>query len=562
MVRRAERPGTLLLLLGLAAAACQVTPSPTPSAEESIAPFVATSYPEDAPADCAYGGELAQIKALDRLTVEFSLCYPDPAFLAKVALANNAIQDGDWLTRHGLNQGLSANANGTGPYMIRDGKPNAGDQITLGRYDGYWGRPAIPASVTVQWNSGPAARRLALQAGRVDGIDSPDPDAFSAIGDDPTLRLERREALSTMYIGMTNTFAPFDSLRIRRALAQGIDRQRIVDEIFPPGSSLAQYFAPCSIEFACEGDRWYDHDRAAARAILAKPGFAGPLTTHIYYRDEVACGLPDPALVAQELQTQLEDDLGLTVDLQPQESAAFLQNLSDGLLDGLYLMEWCPDTPDVASFLDHHFNSAASQQFGTIDPSITGPLAAGDRAVDPEERRAAYESANSAIRDLVPMIPIAHGGSATAWKADVVGAVSSPLDGEQFAAMDPGGRSQLVWMQGAAPSSFYCADATDGDARRLCQNVFEGLYGFKIGTAEATPRLAVSCVPNQDLTVWTCHLESGVTFHDGAQLDANDVLASYAAQWDYEQPVHAGRTGAFAGWTGEFGPFLHAPPAP
>ncbi len=108
------------------------------------------------------------------------------------------------------------------------------------------------------------------------------------------------------------------------------------------------------------------------------------------------------------------------------------------------------------------------------------------------------------------MIPIAHGSSATAWKADVTGAVSSPLDGEQFAAIDPGGREQLTWMQAASPSTFYCADATDGDSLRVCQNVFESLYGFKPGTAQVTPALAESCAPNQQLTVWTCHLRGGV----------------------------------------------------
>jgi ABC-type transport system substrate-binding protein len=75
-----------------------------------------------------------------------------------------------------------------------------------------------------------------------------------------------------------------------------------------------------------------------------------------------------------------------------------------------------------------------------------------------------------------------------------------------------------------------------------------------------TPGLATSCDPNADMTVWTCHLRSGVSFHDGASLDANDVLQSFAAQWDYTNPVHRGGLAQFAGWTREFGPFLNAPP--
>jgi len=552
-----------LVVLGVVIAACQAAPSTSPSAGESSVPFQSASYPQGGPADCAYGGEIAQIRAVDRLTVEFALCHPDPAFLSKIALANNAIQDSDWLTLYGPNQRLRVEANGTGPYMVTEGTPAPSTGITLGRYDGYWGNKAIAAEVVLEWRSSAAARLLALQSGSVDGIDNPRPNDLATIEGDSTLNLEPSEALNTMYIGMSNIFAPFDSLTFRHGLAMGIDRQRIIDNAFPPGSSLAGWFTPCAIEFACVGDPWYAYDKGAAIALLAEPGFPGPLTTHIYYRDEVGCGLPDPSVIAQELQTQLQDDLDITADLRPQESATFMANLSAGLLDGLYLLEWCAAYPDVTAFLDHHFNNPGNQQFGTIDASISVPLMAGDQAADPTAREAAYVAANNAIRDIVPMIPIAHGGSGTAWKADVVGAVASPLNGESFAAMDPGGRTRLVWMQSASPRSFYCADAIDGNSVRLCHNIFEQLYAFRPGTAMVTPALAELCDPNEELTVWTCHLRSGVTFHDGAELDANDVLMSYAAQWDYEHPIHGGSTGRFVGWAGEFGPFLNAPsPAP
>jgi peptide/nickel transport system substrate-binding protein len=550
----------VLVALGLVIAACQAAPSASPSAKPSLAPFLDTSYPEGGPADCAYAGEIAQIKAVDPLTVEFALCYPDPAFLAKIALANNAIQDSAWLTELGPNGRLRVKANGTGPYMVMSGDTAAGDRITLARYDGYWGDPAIAAEVVFEWRSSAAARLRALRSGTVDGIDDPRPDDLAGIEGDSTLQLQPSEALNTTYIGMTNTFAPFDSVRIRHALALGIDRQRIIDNVFPPGSSLAEFFTPCSIEFGCVGNPWYDHDQDAAGALLANPGFPGPLTTHIYYRDEVDCGLPDPGLVAAELQTQLREELDITADLRLQESQTFMDNLSAGLLDGLYVLEWCGGYPDVTSFLDRNFNDPGNQQYGIIDASITRSLTAGNRTADPAARAAAYAAGNSAIRDIVPMIPIAHGGSGTAWKADVVGAVASPLHGESFAAVDPGERPRLVWMQKAPPRSFYCADETDGNSVRLCHNVFEQLYAFKPGTAVVTPGLAESCDPNEELTVWTCHLRSSVTFHDGAQLDANDVLLSYAVQWDSEHPLHIGRTGGFVSWAGEFGPFLNAPP--
>ncbi len=114
--------------------------------------------------------------------------------------------------------------------------------------------------------------------------------------------------------------------------------------------------------------------------------------------------------------------------------------------------------------------------------------------------------------------------------------------------MDPGGRSQFVWMQNAYPLSLYCADETDGETLRVCEQINEPLYEYETGGTAAQPALATACTPNDDATVWTCALRSGVTFHDGAHFDANDVVLSFAVQWDAAHPLHIGRTGSFEYW--------------
>ena len=244
---RRWRSFSSLMVLGLVLAACSspgTSAGPTGSAgaseeESSRAPFAARSYPEDAPADCAYGGEFSQIKAVDELTVEFDLCYPDPAFLAKLAFTTNGIQDSDYLAANMENHLILAKPNGTGPYAFKEYV--RGDHVTLSAFDGYWGDKAKAAEIVFEWNEQAAARLLALQSGEVDGIDNPGPGDFATISGDASLKLYPREALNTMYVGMTNTFAPFDNEKVRLALAQGIDRQRIVDNFYPqPGSTVAE----------------------------------------------------------------------------------------------------------------------------------------------------------------------------------------------------------------------------------------------------------------------------------------------------------------------------------
>lgn len=562
---RRWRSFSSLMVLGLVLAACQgggesagPSGSAAASVEGSRPPFTARSYPEGAAADCAYGGEFSQIKALDELTVEFDLCFPDPAFLAKIAFIANGIQDSDYLEANMENHLILARPNGTGPFKFDEYV--RGDHVSLVRNDAYWGEKAKVPALQVQWNSEAAARLLALQSGTVDGIDNPGPDDFAAIEGNADLALYNREALNVMYVGWTNTFAPFDNETVRQALAQGIDRQRIIDNFYPGGSTVADYFTPCNIEFACEGDPWYDFDATAAQALLAEAGYPNGFSTKIFYRDVVRSYLPDPNLVAQELQKQLKDNLNITAEIEVQESGTFIDNSSAGLLDGFYLLGWGADYPDPTNFLDYHFNNPGNLQFGTIDPEITSALDTGAQTLDADARRAAYEEANNAIREHVPMIPIAHGASATAFKADVDGAHASPLGNENFAVMDPGSRDILVWMQNAYPISLFCADETDGETLRMCEQMTESLYAYEVGGTAAVPSLATECVANAEATVWTCTLRDGVRFHDGAFLDANDVVDTYALQWDLDHPLHVGRSGAFEYFAGFFGQYLNVPP--
>jgi ABC-type transport system substrate-binding protein len=142
------------------------------------------------------------------------------------------------------------------------------------------------------------------------------------------------------------------------------------------------------------------------------------------------------------------------------------------------------------------------------------------------------------------MVPIAHGAAADAALASVQGAYVPPFGATNFALLDPG-KDTLVFMQNNEPISLYCADETDGESLRPCQQVVETLLQYGTDTGETFPALATGCTSNEDATVWTCNLREGVMFHDGSMLDANDVVASWAAGIDAANPYHVGNTGGF-----------------
>ena len=546
-------------------------PATEPPAVATEPPAVATEPPAaydglmvESP-DCDYGGEIKSIEAVDEFTVKFTLCVPDPAFPSKIAFSSFAIQPQEHLEETGGSP--LENPIGTGPYRLESWE--RGNQIVFTRFDEYWGDPALSQTLVFRWSTESAQRLLELQSGTVDAIDNPGPDDFTVIEGDANLQLLPREALSIFYIGFNNnpkvdgfdnSTNPLANEQVRQAIAMGIDRSRIIENFYPPGSSVASHFTPCSIPNGCVGEDWYEFDAEAAKALLAEAGYPDGFETVLNYRDVVRGYLPDPNVVAQDIQAQLKENLNITVNIEVMESGAFLDAADSGQLTGLHLLGWGADYPDQTNFLGYHFGAGSSDQFGDKFDDIVEPIEEGAQLASDDERAPFYESANNAIKQHVPMIPVAWGGSGVAYKAAVEGAHASPLGNENFAVTGIPDQDTFVWMQNAEPISLFCADETDGESLRACEQVTQSLLGYEIGGTTVEPGLAETYEPNEDLTEWTFNLRQGVQFHDGSSLDANDVVTSLALQWDAAHPLHKGNTGAFSYWSGLFGPFLNAPP--
>ena len=548
---------SLLLALALVAAACgsgdedstDTTAADAASTEATTATTAAAPDTTEAAMDefealaleaggCDYGGRVDSITALDEHTVEFALCGPHPAFLAQIAFGVFGIQPSEHL--EATNGAPLDNPVGTGPYVLKEWV--RGDSVVYERFDGYYGQKPTHTTAVLRWATESAGRLLELQSGQVDGITFPGTEDLDTIREDPNLELLDKPEPNIFYMGFTNTFSPWDDVRVRQAVALAVDRQRIVDTFYPTGSEPASHFTPCSVENGCQGDSWYDFDVAGAQALLAEAGLDGGFDTTIYYRDVTRGYLPTPGDVATDIADQLKTNLNINATVQVVESGEFIQTSSAGGYDGIHLLGWTGDYPHVTNFLDFHF-AETNAQFGDPYPEIFEPLAAASQTADVAEAGPLYQDANNAIKDLVPAVNVAHAGAFFAAGADVNGAYAPPWGQVLFNLWD-NGEDTLVFMQGNEPISLYCSDETDGESLRACAQVVEALYSYTPG-GEVQPQLATDCAPNDDLSVWTCSLREGVSFHDGTAFDANDVVASFAAGLDAASPLHTGNSGVF-----------------
>ena len=69
---------------------------------------------------------------------------------------------------------------------------------------------------------------------------------------------------------------------------------------------------------------------------------------------------------------------------------------------------------------------------------------------------------------------------------------ASPLSNEIFSVTATPGQDQFVWVQNAEPNGLYCADESDGETLRACEQIGESLLAYKVNGTEVEPSLAES----------------------------------------------------------------------
>lgn len=496
--------------------------------------------------NCGDTDIIKSITAPDKYTVVFELCRTNPAFITKLPFVDFVISPSEYIEAQGGSGEMLRKFIGTGPYYMEEWKQ--GESMTFKKFDDYWGEKAVNDGFTLRWAKEGTTRLLELQAGTADWISSPAIDDWETIEEDENLTLINVPSADIMYLAFINTVEPFDDVNVRKAVALALDRQRLVDNFYPLGASVPAQFGPATIDYAGLGEEWYSQDVEAAKELLAEAGYPDGFSTKLYYRDVYRGYLPEPGPTAVDIQTQLKETLNIDVEVVVMESGEFIAEASAGNLDGMYMLGWGMDYPHITNVLDYHFN-AANPQFGDpIYTDIYEPLQTAAGLTDPEQLTELYTAANNAIKELVPMVPVARGASANASVATLED-ITRPVFGVVYwSTVEAPNGGMLNLVQNAEPISAMCNDESDGETVAPCVQAMEGLLKYD---AEGKPSgaLAESWVESEDGLTYTFTLRQGVKFHDGSDFDANDVLATWDLGLNLNSPNHVGNTGAFDYWS-------------
>ncbi len=564
---------SMLILASMLLAACgtpaTAAPTAVPAAPAATDVPAATAVPAatDVPApafvgeklvapNCDYGGNFKALEAVDELTVKFSFCKPVPDFLAKITLEAFNILDENYLKEIGGDATkLNDNPVGTGPYILKEWV--RGDHLTFVPNPTYFGEKPANATFILKWNKEAAARLLDLQAGNVSGIAEVNVDDIASIQADPNLKLYARNGHNFLYMGINNTHPPFDNEKVRQAFAMAVNKQKIVDDFYAPGSVAATQFVQAGVTPGyTEGYKGTAYDAAMAKQMLTDAKFDFTKTYVLHYGDRTRPYFPAPSKIAQAVQAQFAE-IGVKLDIAMEDWAAYGPKVSAGEYD-LFFLGWGEDYPDATNWYDV-FLLGSQKNFGNPHADIVALVKQAAQLGDQAARQKLYDQVNALYDQHVPMVVIAHGNTNLAFLASVGNVAIGPYN-ENFPQMTTADGT-VIFSQDGEPISLMCNDEGDGNSFRACTQLFSKLYKFGWGSATPEPDLAEKCVANADATEWTCTLRKGVVFSNGAALDANDVVATMSAGFDYSNPLRKGNSGNYNYFKDLFGPKVLNQPA-
>ncbi|MDT7626087.1 MAG: peptide/nickel transport system substrate-binding protein [Pseudonocardiales bacterium] len=342
----------------------------------------------------------------------------------------------DQVTQSGDSFSYSDYANlhptGTGPYKF-GGFDKANNTITLLRNDDYWGDKAKTAKLIFKIMPDENARKQELRAGTIDGYDYPSPADLTSLRNDG-FQILARKPFNILYLGINQKNNPkLRDLRVRQALAYGINRQALVQNKLPEGAVVPANFMPEAVAGYAPDAQAYPYDPAKAKALLAEAG-ASNLKLNFYYPTEVTRPyMPNPTDIFSVIAEDLRQ-IGVTVNPVPEPwNGGYKDDVQKTGKQDLHLLGWTGDYNDAGNFVGTFFGRPKAE-FGFDTPALFDELSAADATVDPAAHASAYQQAN---RDLMakflPAVPLSSSPAFIVVNKNVHGLIPSPLTNEQFA---------------------------------------------------------------------------------------------------------------------------------
>ncbi|MCU1351411.1 MAG: hypothetical protein JWM05_620 [Acidimicrobiales bacterium] len=326
---------------------------------------------------------------------------------------------------------------GTGPYVFKEWTRD--DHLTVTRNPHYWNKGvAYPDQITFHVIPDDQSRLSSLQSGQLDLTYSGAASQILQARRDKSISMREIDADPTTMIMFNTAVAPFDDIRLRRAVSYAIDQRQL---IATSGRGLGQPstgpYLPSSPWYAPSGYPTKP-DEGKARGLIDDYKRAKGATGAVKFT--LGC-TPTPANTRsmELIKTQL-GKVGFDVTLKYTEQATYITNALNGTFQANCWVQLGANDPDGDSIW---LSSANANPVGSLalnfmrlkDPKIDQAFKVGRSSRDLATRKAAYASVWKQLAVDVPYAWLTHPHAAVLWASQVHGVGEAKLpDGSKVQA--------------------------------------------------------------------------------------------------------------------------------
>ncbi len=324
---------------------------------------------------------------------------------------------------------------GTGPFTLDQWDPN-GD-ISFTKNANYWqdGKPYVD-SLVYKLVTDDTQLQQQLQAGQLDVIDDVPYANVDTLKANSSVSVDTNKswAIEQIFFNTTNQY--FSDEHVRRAIAQAIDRDGIVNAVTFGTATVANSLIPPTIEYSASDEGYaLGYDLDAAKQELAESAYPDGFAVTLSIKSGNSALAQEAQIVQQSLS-----QLGITVEIETLDSATFSSKVYTDYNYDFMINSGQSDSPDpdgLVSFqADPDGFSHSYWTFYTND-DVTALLTKGRATADGDERKQIYLDIQKTMAEEVPYIPL--------YYTSVIKATTSTVNGLTVL---PNGsmRLQDVWL--------------------------------------------------------------------------------------------------------------------
>lgn len=308
---------------------------------------------------------------------------------------------------------------GTGPYVQSTTTWQSGSQYLLSPNPNYWDKGKVKnAGVLLKYLPSADDRSLLLQHGSIDLAFGLPANKLNALRSASGINLINTPGRNWNYLGLTNSIAPFNDVRVRQAVAYALPYQSLINDALYGFASPLKGIVSAGTPTLDESLWPYETNVAKAKSLLAAAGhpsgFATTLTVSTSRANDVNAATYIQAALAKA---------GIKVSINQVSDANFRAKESAGSLPMFidYWYSWVDDPFYQMDFLLNSANKGATNVARYSNPQVDAAISKGFYETDTAKRAQLSAQVQQHFANDVPYVPLYSQNFTLAHRSNVSG---------------------------------------------------------------------------------------------------------------------------------------------